>query len=49
MLTWEEIMDILGAPSEIIECDDGDIMTFNVANDDYVEDDDNFPWDYEES
>lgn len=34
MLTWEEIMDILGAPSEIIECDDGYVVTVSTVDED---------------
>ena len=34
MLTWEEIMDILGAPSEIIECDDGYVVTVSSVDED---------------
>ena len=28
MLTWEEICEVLGMPNEIIECEDGIVMTF---------------------
>lgn len=46
MLTWEDICEILGEPNEIIECDDGVVMSFGA--DDYAEDNYRFPWDDED-
>ena len=30
MLTWEDLCEVLGIPNEIIECDDGVVMTFTT-------------------
>ena len=51
MLTWEDICEVLGEPNEIIECEDGVVMSFGTdayVEDDYVEDDYRFPWDDED-
>lgn len=33
MLTWEDICEVLGEPNEIIECEDGVVMSFGCGDD----------------